>query len=166
MSEAGRFRKDLFYRISIFPITVPPLRERRPDIPLLVEVMLHRFASEESPRLDPQTLACLIDHDYPGNVRELSHILERALLLTDGDTILPSTLRDVCHCEVATVVPEIYPLKEAEKRYLRYLTATYKGDKKTLAQLLGISERTLYRKLEELRDDADSAASQRTPDRK
>ncbi len=161
------FRKDLYYRIGIFPITVPPLRERRPDIPLLVEVMLHRFAGEDSPRLDPQALACLMDYDYPGNVRELSHILERALLLTDGDTILPSTLRDACHCEAAGVAaPEIYPLKEAEKRYLRYLTVTYKGDKKMLAQLLGVSERTLYRKLQELKDDADSAASQRTPERK
>jgi len=166
MCDARRFRKDLYYRISVFPINVPPLRERRADIPLLAEVILHRLAGEQSPQLDPQTLACLVDYDYPGNVRELKHILERALLLTDGDTVLPAALPDGCHSDAAKATAGIVSLKEAERRYLRYLTVTYKGDKNTLAQRLGISERTLYRKLEELKDEPSSTASQRTPERK
>ncbi|MEA3292638.1 MAG: sigma 54-interacting transcriptional regulator [Pseudomonadota bacterium] len=150
MVETEQFRKDLFYRINIFPIAVPPLKGRRKDIPLLAEVLLYQLRGKASPQLHPQALACLEDYDYPGNIRELRHILERALLLTDGNTILPTALPKVCHHEVAGGTPAIYPLKEAEERYLRYLKTTYKGDRKTLARSLGISERTLYRKFAEL----------------
>lgn len=148
--ETGQFRKDLFYRINTFPIVVPPLRERREDIPLLARVLLYELGGEASPCLHPQALACLMDYDYPGNVRELRHVLERALLLTDGDTILPSALPKGCQREASGEMPAVYPLKEAEERYLRTLKATYRGDRKTLAHLLGISERTLYRKFAEL----------------
>jgi len=152
LCREGAFRKDLYYRIKIFSIKVPPLTERRIDIPLLAEVMLRRLGGESPPRLDPRTVACLSGYDYPGNVRELKHIIERALLLTDGDTILHTALGDECCCDGdESVSPQdIVSLKEAEKRYLRSVQARYKGDNKTLAKFLGISERTLYRKLEAL----------------
>jgi two-component system response regulator HydG len=161
MVEAATFRKDLYYRLSVFPIRVPPLKERRADIPLLAQVMLYKLVGEASPRLHPEALACLVQYDFPGNIRELRHLLERALLLTDGDTILPSALPDHCLSPVSGGTPlggedtEIYPLKVAEQRYLKHLRTTYKGDKKTLAHRLGVSERTLYRKLEALREDPD-----------
>ena len=167
MVETGAFRKDLYHRLSIFPITIPPLRERRADIPLLAEVMLHKLAGEKSPRLHTEAMTCLSEYNFPGNVRELRHILERALLLTDGDTIFPSAFPDQCRSPLADKVTpawddaEVHPLKEIEKRYLRYLKATYKGDRKTLAKRLGIGERTLYRKFEELSDEASSAVSKR-----
>jgi DNA-binding NtrC family response regulator len=149
--DSGAFRKDLYYRINIFPVSVPPLRERRADIPLLAEVMLRRLAGDSPPRLDPRTLACLARYDYPGNLRELKHILERALLLTDGDTLLPAALAEECRYDaVVEASSEVSTLREMEKRYLRSLKATYKGDNKSLARLLGISERTLYRKLDAL----------------
>jgi two-component system response regulator HydG len=151
MCDAEMFRRDLFYRINAFPINIPPLRERRADIPLLAEVMLQRLAGDRSPpRLEPQTLACLTAYAFPGNVRELKQILERALLLTDGDRVLPATLPAECRCTATDSAEQILSLEEAEKRYLRYLKVTYTGDKRTLARKLGISERTLYRKLQEL----------------
>jgi transcriptional regulator with PAS, ATPase and Fis domain len=150
MCDAEIFRVDLLYRINAFPITIPPLRERRADIPLLAEVMLQRLAGDRSPRLDPEALACLAGYAFPGNVRELKQILERALLLTDGNRILPSALSTKCPGDAAGDAGEILSLDEVEKRYLRRLRATYQGDKQTLARKLGISRRTLYRKLQEL----------------
>jgi two-component system, NtrC family, response regulator HydG len=150
LCDADMFRLDLFYRINAFPITIPPLRERRADIPLLAEVMLQRLAGDQSPRLEPETLACLAGYAFPGNVRELKQILERALLLTDGNRILPSALPIECRGDAAGDAGEILSLDEVEKRYLRRLRATYRGDKRTLARKLGISKRTLYRKLQEL----------------
>jgi two-component system response regulator HydG len=150
MCDSETFRADLFYRINAFPITVPPLRERRADIPLLAKVMLQRLAGDRSPRLDPQALACLGGYAFPGNVRELKQILERALLLTDGDRILPAALSVECPGDTAEAPAEILSLDEVEKRYLRQLRVTYAGNKRTLARKLGISERTLYRKLQEL----------------
>jgi two-component system response regulator HydG len=87
MCDAYMFRADLFYRINAFPITIPALRERQAHIPLLAEVMLQRLAGDTPPRLEPQTLACLVGYWFPGNVRELKQILEPRALRKS----LPST---------------------------------------------------------------------------
>jgi two-component system response regulator PilR (NtrC family) len=88
--QAGRFREDLFYRLNVIQIRVPPLRERREDIPIFVEHFLERLAAEQArprPRLSPEAERALLAHDYPGNVRELANVLERAVTLCDGAVI-------------------------------------------------------------------------------
>ena len=85
--EDGTFRRDLYYRISAFPVRLPPLRERREDLPLLVAHLLERLAPQRKVRLSPEAMARLMKHDFPGNVRELRNVLERACLLADGEVL-------------------------------------------------------------------------------
>lgn len=150
MVAAGSFRRDLYYRIAVFPIHLPALRERREDIPLLVEVLLERLAPGRRLRLSAEALQRLSSHDFPGNIRELRNLLERAILLTDGEVIRPETLALRATAPETAQAPqpgEIVPLDEAERRYVRWALAQVGGDKTRLARLLGISARTLYRKL-------------------
>jgi DNA-binding NtrC family response regulator len=155
MVAEGDFRQDLYYRLNTFPIDLPPLRERLDDLPLLVESLLHRFASGRDIRVSRSAMNCLRSYAFPGNIRELRNIIERALLLADGNIIMPEHLPPEC-CEdegsgVTTPLPdELVSLEEAEERYLRWVVARYHGEKKQLADKLGVSERTLYRKLSEL----------------
>lgn len=152
MVEAGSFRRDLFYRISAFPIHLPALRERRDDLPLLVDTLLARLAPERAIQLGKGVLSSLMDYAFPGNIRELRNILERAVLLADGNLIdLPQLSDDLLASapvrQPSAAPGEIVPLEEAERRYVRWALDQAGGDKKLLAQRLGISERTLYRKL-------------------
>lgn len=152
MVAEGSFRRDLYYRISAFPIHVPALRERREDIPLLAESLLARIARRPL-RFHPETLARLMDHGFPGNVRELRNLIERAVLLADGDEIQPEHLP--AFVGAAPLAPpalgeELVPLAEAERRYLAWALARHTGDRASLARRLGVSPRTLYRKLREL----------------
>lgn len=152
MMAAGSFRADLYYRIAAFPIHLPALRERREDLPLLVEALLARLAADRKLRLSPAAMDRLAAYDFPGNIRELRNILERAVLLTDGDSIpaeaLPSDLAPPAGRPAAGQPAQILPLDEAERRYVRWALEEVGGDKGRLARLLGISERTLYRKLQ------------------
>jgi transcriptional regulator with PAS, ATPase and Fis domain len=149
MVEDGTFRRDLYYRVSAFPIRVPSLRERREDLPLLVESLLTRV-SKRRLRVHPDAMANIVRHDFPGNVRELRNILERASLLADGDTILPEHLPEEAGEPIsAPPVATVVPLAEAEQRYLRWALAQHGDDRRALAARLGLSERTLYRKLKE-----------------
>ncbi|HUX64929.1 sigma-54 interaction domain-containing protein [Sulfuricella sp.] len=153
MMEAGTFRRDLYYRIAAFPIHLPALRERREDLPLLAEALLARLAPERPLCLSVAAMARLMQHGFPGNVRELRNILERALLLSDGDTLdlahLPEAVAFVRQAPAAQNLPdqEILSLDEAERRYVRRALRQLGGDKRELARRLGVSERTLYRKL-------------------
>lgn len=151
MVEAGAFRRDLYYRIAAFPIHLPALRERREDLPLLTESLLTHLASDRRVRLSQEALAILETYDFPGNIRELRNILERAVLLTDAGVIQPEALPpELGHGQdpSKSVEPDpILPLDQAERRYVRWALGRVNGDKKRLARLLGISERTLYRKL-------------------
>ena len=158
MVEQGRFRQDLYYRISAFPITTPPLSERSGDLELLAHSLLQRLAPGRALRIHASTFACLRHYAFPGNIRELRNILERASLLTDGDEILPEHLPPECACDGYQHYPapslafpdEVLPLKIIEHTYLQWVAARHKGDNRSLAKLLGLSERTLYRKLENL----------------
>jgi len=142
-----RFRADLYFRISAFPVHLPPLRERRADIGLLAESLLARISGSRPRTLSPAALARLEDHDFPGNVRELRNILERASLLADGDQIeveqLPSSLRPGGDRAVAT-------LADAERSALAAALTAHTGSRRELARSLGISERSLYRRLRRL----------------
>ncbi len=155
MVREGSFRRDLYFRINTFPIAMPPLRERREDIPLLCDTLLANGAK----RLSAQAMSLLQEHDFPGNIRELRNIVERAVLLTDGNEIEAKHLPAYLGGDRSSVPSpgaaseawpwgeELVPLEEVERRYLRWVSAMHPGDRKALAERLGVSERTLYRKL-------------------
>jgi transcriptional regulator with PAS, ATPase and Fis domain len=153
MVRNGTFRQDLYFRINVFPIQLPPLRERIEDLPMLAERLLSRLEPGRKISLSAEALSMLTHHDFPGNVRELRNILERALIMLDGNTIQPQHLYlDTMKSgkkEVPGTSPieEIAPLASLEKRYLAWAAEHFQGDRKALAERLGISERTLYRKL-------------------
>jgi two-component system response regulator HydG len=149
MVEAGEFRRDLYYRLATFPIHLPALRERREDLPLLVEHLLARLAPERPLRLDAASMQRLRDYPFPGNIRELRNLLERAMLMADGDLLSFADDMEVCCTTVARRETPILPLDQAERRYVRDALQQLGGDRKELARRLGISERTLYRKLAE-----------------
>ncbi|MCW8827990.1 MAG: sigma-54-dependent Fis family transcriptional regulator [Gammaproteobacteria bacterium] len=156
MVDRGEFRQDLYYRLNTFPIELPPLRQRLEDLPLLIDALLHRFAPEREIKLSREVLGYLRAYPFPGNIRELRNMIERALLLADGDIILPEHLPPECrespqhHAEPSPFPEELVSLEKAEARYLRWAIARFHGEKRQLAQKLGVSERTLYRKLSEL----------------
>jgi transcriptional regulator with PAS, ATPase and Fis domain len=155
MIAAGSFREDLYYRLSVFEIELPPLRERREDLPVLIETILGRLSISDV-EFSEEALACLARYDFPGNIRELRNIVERAVLLADGGIVRAQHLPERCRAHTSSEQPalptDLVPLKEAEERYLRHALSVYQGDRKQLAAELGISERALYRKLAALRD--------------
>jgi DNA-binding NtrC family response regulator len=152
MVAEGLFRQDLYYRMSAFPIALPSLRERREDIPLLAEALLRRIPAAAGMRLSQAAMDCLHAYDFPGNIRELRNLLERAVLLCDGDAILAEHLLGIGRGAAAPESDEgVLTLEEVEQRYLRRVAAQYHGDRKELAARLGVSERTLFRKLQALR---------------
>ncbi len=165
MVKEGRFRQDLYYRINTFPILLPSLRERMEDLPLLAEALLRRVSGARDLRLSKSALVTLINYDFPGNIRELRNLLERAALLCDGDLILPEhfpedgLLGEECIGTIGPVPFEIVTLEEMERRYLNWVRARFPGDKRDLARRLGVSERTLYRKLHDLRESDGSAVA-------
>ena len=155
MVEDGSFRRDLYYRISAFPVHLPSLRERREDIPELVTALLERIQPTRALRLSSNALEALRHYRFPGNIRELRNILERAALLADGDGIyreyLPAT---VLHAQPSAEAPIEAPvngdepaLRAVERIALERALARHGKNRKSLAEALGISERTLYRKL-------------------
>lgn len=156
MVEAGSFRRDLYFRISTFPIAVPPLAERREDIPLLAASFLKRVAGGRELRFSKAAIVALKNRVYAGNIRELRNLVERASILADGNEIAASHF-DAEDLPRAAAVPvadentflldQAIPLDELEKRYLGWVATQIPGDRKTLAQRLGVGTRTLYRKL-------------------
>ncbi len=161
MVEDGSFRRDLFYRISAFPIELPSLNNRLEDLPLLVEALLERISPDRRIRISHDAMVCLRAYRYPGNIRELRNILERALLLTDSDKINCHHLPGICagapsSAETdSTRFTHLVSLESLERHYLRWALSQHSGDKRTLAKKLGISERTLYRKLEKALQQTD-----------
>jgi two-component system response regulator HydG len=163
MVEKGDFRRDLYYRIAGFPIDLPKLADRKEDIPKLAVSLLKRIPDASGKRLSKAALGLLREYDFPGNIRELRNILERAVLLCDDDQIEPVHLPDECYIKELHVAErpaepsvidesELMTLEQLESRYISQLTKRFAGDNKTLAKVLGISERTLYRKLQSLRE--------------
>lgn len=151
MVEEGSFRRDLYYRISTFPIYLPSLAERTEDIPLLCASLLKRIQPDRELKLNKDALIKLQSCHFPGNIRELRNILERASLMTSGEIILPEHLflEDTTpKQEVANPFQEVLPLAQIEQHYLRWVVSHFHGDRKSLANALGVSERTLYRKLQ------------------
>jgi len=157
--DAGAFRGDLWLALGSLPIRVPPLRDRPEDIPLLVESMLQRLTCLRRCReLDPATLDALQAYGFPGNVRELINILERACLVAEGNVILPEHLPPDCQGPGGFTSPvlafegDVVPLSEVETLYIEWAAKRSVGSQRALARRLGISERTLYRKLQKARN--------------
>jgi two-component system response regulator HydG len=152
----GRFREDLFYRLNVVEIRLPPLSWRREDIPLLTDHFIRRFAAKNAKTVrgfTPEALAALEDYAWPGNVRELEHAVERAVVLARGEVLeladLPESVRKGPRGVAGhVVIPIGTPLEEVERRVLHETLRHTGGDKTMAARLLGIAARTIYRKLE------------------
>ncbi len=151
-----RFREDLFYRLNVISVTVPPLRERRDDVPLLAQHFLLRHATRNHRSLEGFTetaLARLAGHAWPGNVRELEHVIERAAVLAHGPLVdvadLPEAIGQAEPSARVVPIPIGMPLDEVEQRLIEETLRQTKGDKELAAKLLGIASRTIYRKLKE-----------------
>ena len=145
---SGRFREDLYYRIACVTIGLPSLRERRADIPLLVEALLTRInaANGRHARLSEQAWARIMRHDFPGNVRELRNILQRAVALCHGQTIEPEDL-GLEQEAVPTMPAAASDRNHGDHQQLAALAERYGGNRRAMADALGVSERTLYRRL-------------------
>jgi DNA-binding NtrC family response regulator len=152
----GEFREDLYYRLRVIEISLPPLRERREDIPRLVRHFLESFAAREgrdAPSLDRDAYAAILGHDFPGNIRELENLLEGAAALSQGGTIrredlqwLPQPGLRLAEAPPALGEDEIPDLRALENRHIQRVLRLAGGNKSRAARLLGISRRTLYRK--------------------
>lgn len=172
MVAQGRFREDLYYRLSTFPIALPPLRERLGDLPLLAHALLERLTPGRPLSLDAGAVQQLARHPFPGNVRELRNVLERAVLLTDGDHITAETVdralsvgllrrpsplagAATAAAEAPSPAPTGASLRQTEAQALRAALQAHHGSREALAAALGISVRTLYRKLRALDEDGE-----------
>jgi DNA-binding NtrC family response regulator len=157
--NAGRFREDLFYRINVVSMRVPPLRERRSDIPLLVEYFLEKHSRKMQQEFSilPTTMDLLLCHAYPGNVRELENAIERAVILCRGEEIQPSHLPEEIgrNMAMSSCFSPPFPfehsladsLQRCEKFYIAQALRTTQGRKGKAAQLLGVSRKHLWEKL-------------------
>ncbi len=169
--EEKRFREDLYYRINVVKIELPPLRERGADVLAIAHHLLRRIAQGRNLTLSPQAAERLMSYDWPGNVRELENCMERAVALARFDQIttedLPEKLRThrsdrlVVSAEDAS---ELVTLEELERRYIHRVLKMLGGNKSRAAQVLGLDRRTLYRKLDRYEDRAASAQSSASTD--
>ena len=152
--KAGTFREDLFYRLSVIPIHLPPLRERDGDIPLLVEHFLRKYrqrGDREILGVSPPALKMLAAYSWPGNVRELEHTIERIVILEDGDLIQPEHLPSFIsqrQSELQVFSDGEYTLEELEKRYIQLILKRTRGRRQDAARILGINRKTLGHKIE------------------
>ena len=153
MVRERAFREDLFFRLNVFPIVLPPLRERPGDVPALAEHILRRHGSS-SDKLTPEAMRSLAAYGFPGNVRELEHTLERALILAGADPVMPAHLT-FARPEAAGApswVPEIpeegLSLENLERELILKALDRANGNKSLAARLLGLTRRTLYSRME------------------
>jgi DNA-binding NtrC family response regulator len=170
MVREGRFREDLYYRLNVVTITLPPLRERRQDIPLLIDHFLTTLATRHSRgpvAIAPEAQARLLTYDWPGNVRELENVLERAMVLAELDVIGPEHLSEAVWPPPTVVAPAEPPalhpqptdplpakteplatLEELDRRHVFRALAAMGGNREATAKVLGISRRTLTRMIQ------------------
>jgi transcriptional regulator with PAS, ATPase and Fis domain len=156
--QEGRFRQDLYYRLNVIRIDLPPLRERTEDIPVLIEHFMRKFGDQVQRKLDgiePEALTALMNYHWPGNVRELEHAIERAVLLGKEGRIGPQDLPPSLVASkdnaspLADAVARSYTLRDLEKEYIMRVMEIVHGNKTEAAKTLGVDRTTLYRKLEE-----------------
>jgi DNA-binding NtrC family response regulator len=164
----GRFREDLYYRLNVIPIVLPTLRERRTDIPLLVEHFLKKYGEGRPPRpFSEEALKILMAYDWPGNVRQLESVIERALLLSEGDTIVPEDLpaavraRIGGHTDPVTLdIPDTgIDIEAVERSLIVKALEKAQGNVTRAARLLGLTRRTLQYRLEKMQGAPNGAAA-------
>ena len=157
--KAKRFREDLYYRLNVIELRLPPLRERREDIPLLVDAFLHKCreaSGKDVQGISEPALELLIDYQWPGNVRELENVVERAVTLARGDRItsedIPPAIQGARREKrvIDEAAERSLPLEEVEREYILRILEKTGGNKYQAAQMLGIDRKTLYRKLGEI----------------
>ncbi len=183
MVEEGGFREDLYYRINVFPLHVPPLRERGEDVPSLIDHFIQRFALREGKQvtgIDESALAMLVDYPWPGNVRQLENAVFRAVVLCDGTALTPADFPHIARAQGVPVASDtgsgtraapggagngtqlglitgdgsLRPLADVEADVIRFALEHHKGQMSKVARQLGIGRSTLYRKVRELGLDA------------
>jgi DNA-binding NtrC family response regulator len=164
--KAGRFREDLFYRLNVVTIVLPPLRERREDIPALVEHILTTRRLGSAPwQIQPEAMQAIRQYSWPGNIRELCNVLERAQILAENNVITLDDLPENMHATGAADPqqmhdPDTLNLDAIERRTIQNALLKVKGNKVHAAKLLGVSRRALYRLLERHRlGEADAASA-------
>ena len=154
--QAGRFREDLFYRLNVVTLALPPLRQRRQDIPVLVDFFLERYSAENSKGIDEvsrEAMEALMRYDYPGNVRELQNLVERAVVMTRGSAVtradLPAELQENSAREVELSAPATLPeqVEALERQAIEQAMTAASGVQSRAAESLGITERNLRYKL-------------------
>jgi len=154
----GRFREDLYYRLNVIPIVLPPLRERRTDVPLLVEHFVKKYGGGQARSISDAALKVLVDYDWPGNVRELEAVVERSLLLADGAVVEPDDLPPNVRANIALLrgalgldIPETgIDLEAVEKSLVLKALDKARGNVSQAARLLGLTRRTLQYRLEKI----------------
>jgi len=151
----GNFREDLYYRLNVVTIHVPPLRERKDDLPLMIASFIKEFAEENGKKIDGvdgKARAALYAYDWPGNVRQLRNCIESAVVMTSGPLItlddLPPTIRSSDESPVISI-PVGYTMADAEREILLQTLSSLNGNKSKTAEVLGIGRKTLHRKLDE-----------------
>jgi two-component system response regulator HydG len=152
----GSFRRDLYFRLNVLSLRIPPLRERRQDIPVLVEHFLERLnrSSEQPHTISDAAMKSMLAYDWPGNVRQLENCLERACALSTGPELqvadMPSSLTEMSRsAEGMPAGSKILPMLDVERQTILSAIQQLNGDKLLAARLLGIGKTTLYRKLKE-----------------
>jgi DNA-binding NtrC family response regulator len=151
----GRFREDLYYRLKVVEIDLPPLRERREDIPLLVDHFLEEFSryyGKPKPRVQPRALAAIQNFNWPGNVRQLRNVLEGAIVMTDGEITLrslPEEIRSDADGPSFVRIQAGATMKDAERELIQAALIANGGNRAKTARTLGLGRKTLYRKMAE-----------------
>jgi two-component system response regulator AtoC len=153
----GKFREDLLYRLNVITIDVPPLRQRKDDIPLLVSSFVnHRMKTRVKPTISEKAMQVLTEYDWPGNIRELENVIERAAILCRDNTIepqdlsLPNTPMSLpAGTQTDQTIGTAVPLKEIERLHIEGVLKRFRGNKAESAKILGISLKTLYTKIQQ-----------------
>jgi len=155
-AQQGTFREDLYYRLCVVPITVPPLRQHKEDIPLLVQYFVGKYCRQRKRKIrdmDDEVVDVLMEHDWPGNIRELENAIERAVILAEGDKI---TKEDILHYAYTTRRADERPsaaatgtLRDVEIEHIQSVLSQTDGNRARAAKRLGIDRKTLWRKLKQ-----------------
>jgi DNA-binding NtrC family response regulator len=159
LAEEGKFRDELYYRLNVLELFIPPLRERRDDIPPLSSYFLDKYAKEfkkTAEYISDEVISTFMSYDFPGNVRELEHIIERAVILADGNTIKLKHLPGRFHrtdTPPLDTARKFLSLAEMEKHYILEVLEATGGNKSKTTELLGISRAALWRKLKQFKED-------------